>query len=64
MDAEPHRESAKIYAFLTRDRLRSARQGTRVASPKATLPQAQPTEFGSGWYHDEAIAEARRDGKR
>jgi hypothetical protein len=63
METEPQRESAKIYALPVRGRL-AARRVTQTKPLAEVLSQAEPTEFGSGWYHDEAIAEARRDAQR
>jgi hypothetical protein len=64
MESEPRRESAKIYAFPVKGRLTAARRIAQEKQLAEVLSQAAPAEFGSGWYHDEAIAEARRDAKR
>lgn len=54
MAAQNQRTSAKIFQFPARG---------RFAPPSATGPQdnALPTvEFGSGWYHEEAMKEEQK----
>lgn len=54
-----HRETAKIYEFPVRGRAGViARQ--EAAAAEAKTPRLPQTSFGSGWYHDAAIADAER----
>jgi hypothetical protein len=51
-----YRETAKIYEFPVKSRVASGRiirQRSDVAQVSRITPR---TEFGSGWYHDDAIA--------
>lgn len=53
--------TAKIYAFPARPRANSA--AGRLARLEAEAHQVARVEFGSCWYHDEAIAESKAGGK-
>jgi Protein of unknown function (DUF2735) len=59
--------TAKIYQFPTKVRPAPGRfDDSRFAANFATnivSPSVVPTAFGSGWYHDEAIADAERTRK-
>ena len=52
MTTSVERGSAKIYQFPTKRPVPSRFNGPNIPSPSVA-----PTTFGSGWYHDEAIAE-------
>jgi hypothetical protein len=56
MTTDGHRQSATIYQFPT-DAVRRAAGRFHDAKlvPIITPPQLPAVEFGSGWYHDEAI---------
>ena len=57
MTTSVERESAKIYQFPTKRRPATGRfDGPNFVTTIAS-PNVAPTEFGSGWYHDEAIAD-------
>jgi hypothetical protein len=64
MATEPQRESAKIYTFPIRGRFAVARPLPPTNPSPEILSQTEATDFGSAWYHDKAIAEARRDAQR
>jgi len=53
--------SAKIYSFPPRGRFALRMTGEELgAAANSQLPRgAELTAGGSGWYHDEAIADAR-----
>ena len=53
--------SAKIYQFPVRDGTKSA-VGAEAATARTVV--APPTISGAGWYHDAAIQDAKRPGKR
>ncbi|MCB1505265.1 MAG: DUF2735 domain-containing protein [Hyphomicrobiaceae bacterium] len=55
-------EMAKIYAFPLRPRALSS--AVRLARLEAEARNHADVEFGSGWYHEEAIAEAGCTGKK
>jgi hypothetical protein len=57
--------SAKIYQFpaTIRGSVGGGRGETNPAADFASLRIAK-TAFGSGWYHEEAIEEAERAGKK
>jgi|HubBroStandDraft_4_1064222.scaffolds.fasta_scaffold2359411_1 hypothetical protein len=65
MPTSAYRETAKIYAFPTRERAvaNSLRDSAKSAADLAAarLPRI---EFGSGWYHDAAIQEDAETRKR
>lgn len=46
-------KTAEIYAFPPRHQKKTA---TRIALMEAEARKYSATEFGSGWYHDEAIS--------
>jgi hypothetical protein len=53
-----HRQSATIYQFPTHAVRRPAGHfGDAKLVPMITPPHLPTVEFGSGWYHDEAIQE-------
>jgi len=52
-----NKKSAKIYTFP--DRFGTARSAARLAKLEAEALACPMTEFGSSWYHDEAIAQSR-----
>jgi hypothetical protein len=54
--------SAKIYQFPTKARIVSARGD--VSGSTRAAPSVPPVIYGSGWYHDMAIQDAQRPGKR
>lgn len=55
MTTDGHRQSATIYQFPTDAVRRTAGHfGDAKLVPMIT-PQLPTVEFGSGWYHDEAI---------
>ena len=66
MITDSNRESAKIYAFPTRVRTAAVVGLGEQAAPVADLASKRlpKTTFGSGWYHDAAIEEARQQPKR
>ena len=67
MITDSNRESAKIYAFPARVRTAVAASSFgEQAKPVADLASKRlpKTTFGSGWYHDAAIEEARQQPKR
>jgi hypothetical protein len=57
--------SAQIYQFPAqlRGSVGGRHEGTNPAADFASLRIAK-TAFGSGWYHEEAIEEAERPGKK
>jgi hypothetical protein len=58
MTTDGHRQSATIYQFPTHAVRRPAGNfGDAKLVPMITPPHLPTVEFGSGWYHDEAIAE-------
>ena len=58
MTTDPNKETAKIYAFPTRQNASSDRSvGARHEDAKSRAPLVTPTECGAGWYHDAAIQE-------
>ena len=60
-----HRESARILAFPNRFGLKADRLDAK-GGPVASLgsPRLATVEYGSGWYHDDAINEDRDDAKQ
>ena len=50
-------QTAKIFAFPAPPRSNSA--AARLARLEAEAHQVARVEFGSSWYHDEAIAESK-----
>jgi hypothetical protein len=56
MTTNVERGSAKIYQFPTK-RTASGRFDGPNFAPTVPSSDVVPTAFGSGWYHDEAIAE-------
>jgi hypothetical protein len=53
--------SAKVYAFPPRGRFLARSASENVESHNPAWPQpAIRIASGSGWYHDEAIAQARQ----
>lgn len=63
MAANIQRETAKIYVFPTKTQLAAGyrRDMSAMASEVADALRLKRTDFGSGWYHDAAIEEARRE---
>jgi hypothetical protein len=65
MAMAPLHGTATIYQFPAKTRAAAGRQGYGEASvgalPGAFLPRM---DFGSGWYHDAAIAEDRQTRQR
>ncbi|WP_341988759.1 DUF2735 domain-containing protein [Azorhizobium sp. AG788] len=57
------RGTAKIYAFPLRGRATTASHDD-AARLMADMAQAPAVDFGSGWYHDAAIQDAKRSDKR
>jgi hypothetical protein len=58
MATSSHLGSARIYQFPVKVRTAAS----LLHAPDLSLAsQMQPTAFGSGWYHDEAIREADRE---
>lgn len=61
MEATPHRPSAKILTFPL-----ASRGPAKILSSRAKFEaelaslRGQLTDFGSAWYHDEAIQDAQR----
>lgn len=61
MEATPHRQSAKILMFPL-----ASRGTAKVLSSRAKFEaevaslRGKLTDFGSAWYHDEAIQDARQ----
>lgn len=53
--------TAKIYAFPSWPKART--DATRLARLEAEARLHPTIEYGSGWYHDQAIAEANRKGR-
>ncbi|NGO52407.1 DUF2735 domain-containing protein [Allomesorhizobium camelthorni] len=56
-------ESAKIYTFPKRVRIKADTHGNQADSAVSLAPRAN-VAVGSGWYHEAAIEEAERDRKR
>ena len=56
-DKKVETQSAKIYQFPKRGRF--AVEGRESSRPVASSRFARA--IGSGWYHDEAIAQERKD---
>ena len=64
MNETPQRESAKIYQFPAGGRgAKSTGRGPQ-AKIKELSAQYAVTDFGSGWYHDEAMREVEQRSKR
>ncbi len=62
MATDFHREPAKIIAFPSSGRGGAGRFTARQMSAEEFASQRiMPVEYGSGWYHDAAIAEDRND---
>ena len=60
MTTDGHRQSAKIYQFPTHAVRRTAGHfDDAKLVPTMPAPDLPGVDFGSGWYHDEAI-EAER----
>jgi hypothetical protein len=57
-------ESARIYQFPARGRktVDSRREDSNSAIDGAA-PRVSATTFGSGWYHEAAIQDAKRTGE-
>lgn len=55
-------KTAKIYTFPIRPQRRSP--GHRIAQLEREAQAYGKVEFGAGWYHGEAIAEASNARKR
>lgn len=53
--------TAKIYAFPAWPKAKT--QAARLARLEAEARSYPTIEYGSGWYHDQAIAEANRKGR-
>jgi hypothetical protein len=61
--ATNHPGSAQIYTFPPRGRF-LARSTPETAQPLTSWQQQPAVASGSGWYHDEAIAQARETESR
>ena len=63
MTTSSSQQSAIVYDFAARARaIRQARgQSVRFAEP--AVPQMPTVDYGSGWYHAEAIREDERTRK-
>lgn len=57
MTTNVERGSAKIYQFPTKRRPPTGRFDGPGFVSNISSPNVTPTDFGSGWYHDEAIQE-------
>jgi hypothetical protein len=55
--------TAKIYQFPTKARPPAGHFDESKRAAAVTSPPIANTEFGSGWYHEEAIEEAERSRK-
>jgi hypothetical protein len=53
-------KTAKIYTFPVQRRMNAAAMRARL---EAEARQYPATDFGSGWYHDDAIARANKPGR-
>ncbi len=62
MTSSVYRGSAKIYQFPLKARPPAAHPDQTKRGADIASPPIANTEFGSGWYHDEAI-EAERGRK-
>ena len=58
MATTTHRETAKIYEFPSGGGASRNRSGARGAAHPASTKIAT-AEYGSGWYHDDAVEEAK-----
>jgi hypothetical protein len=56
--------SAKIYAFPARGRFAPAMQRDAMDSAGVTSTRGVKLASGSGWYHEAAIEDARKDASR
>lgn len=57
MTTTTHREAAKIYEFPSGGRA-SRNRASASSSAHPASPKTAKAEYGSGWYHDDAIEEA------
>ncbi len=65
MSSRLYRESAKIYEFPVRVRATSGvRRDEAERAVTSVSPRVVRAELGSGWYHEAAIEEARRELER
>jgi hypothetical protein len=65
MTTDVQRESAKIYAFPSRARNTGSSVSEQPSSVVELTARRLPrVEFGSGWYHEAALEEARQDARR
>lgn len=55
--------TAKIYQFPTRARPPAGHFDESKRTAAMPSPPIATTEFGSGWYHEEAIEDAERGRK-
>jgi hypothetical protein len=63
MTSSVHRGPAKIYQFPLKARTPAGHLDDGKRAADIASPPIADTEFGSGWYHDEAIEEAERSRK-
>jgi hypothetical protein len=56
--------SAKIYTFPPRGRFALAKEHDAMESASVTSARGVKIASGSGWYHDAAIEDARKDASR
>ena len=60
MTSETLKQSAKIYQFQAHSRSAIGPGAFRkTAAPIREVPIVPAVDFGSGWYHDEAISEGQ-----
>ncbi len=55
--------TAKIYLFPTKARPPAGHVDESKRKADVVSPPIATTEFGSGWYHEEAIEDAERNRK-
>jgi hypothetical protein len=64
MNTSFHHGSAKIYQFPVRARPTiGARQKESATAVEINAPGVSEVECGGGWYHEEAIQDAKRTGE-
>jgi hypothetical protein len=56
--------SAKIYTFPPRGRFASANEHDAIESASVKSAHGVKVASGSGWYHEAAIEDARKDTSR
>lgn len=59
MTTETPKQTAQIYQFPAINRLKTDGESTgKNTAAVRQLPIAQTVEFGSGWYHQQAIEDS------